>query len=83
MPHHRVRLTPRGRGWRAAVACGTVAALTNAGNSGVIPGLARSGVGDERIVGPLSRWKRRLGKEIREVDPKPEYPVVRSSPSRE
>jgi hypothetical protein len=44
----------------------------------VTPGLARSGVGDDRIAGPLSRGKRRLGKEIREVDPEPEYPVVRS-----
>jgi hypothetical protein len=52
--------------------------LTNAGNSGVIPGLTRSGVGDERIAVPLSRAKRRLGKEIREVDPKPEYPIVGS-----
>ena len=57
------------------MACGSFAVLTSVGNSGEIPGLTRSGVGDERIAGPLSRGKRRLGKEIREVDPKPEYPA--------
>jgi len=41
-------------------------------------GLTRSGKSDERIAGPLSRTKIRLGKEIREVDLKPEYPVVSS-----
>lgn len=57
--------------------------LTNAGNSGLNPGLTRSGVGDERIVRSTEPRKRRLGKEIREDDPEPEYPVVRSYPSRE
>jgi len=65
-------------GWRVVVACGSVVALHECGEPGAIPGLTRSGVGDERIAGPLSRAKRRLGKEIREVDPKPEYPVVDS-----
>ena len=47
--------------------------LSNAGNSGGNPGLTRSGMGDDRIVVPLS--PNRLGKEIREVDPEPEHPV--------
>ena len=54
------------------------AALTMTGNSGESPGLTRSGVGDDRVAGPLSLS--RLGKEIREVEPEPEDPV--SEPSR-
>jgi hypothetical protein len=43
----------------------------------VNPGLTRSGEGDERIVRSTEPRKRRLGKEIREADPKSEDPVVR------
>jgi len=60
------------------LAPGSICAAHECGEPGETPGLARSGVGDERIEGPLSRAKRRLGKEIREVEPKPEYPIVRS-----
>jgi len=35
-------------------------------------------VGDERIISSTEPRKRRLGKEIREVEPEPEDPVVRS-----
>jgi hypothetical protein len=52
-------------------------ALTARGNTGWNPGLARSGVGDERIVGSTGPRKRRPGKEIREDDPEPEDPAVR------
>jgi hypothetical protein len=65
-------------GERGMLAPGSMRATHERGEPGGTPGLARSGVGDERIVGPLSRAKRRLGKEIREDEPEPEYPVVRS-----
>ncbi len=57
---------------------GSICRAHERGEPGGTPGLARSGVGDERIAGPLSRAKRRLGKEIREDEPEPEYPAVRS-----
>jgi hypothetical protein len=59
------------------------AAAHERGEPGAIPGLARSGEGDERIVRSTEPRKRRLGKEIREADPESEDPVVAQSTSRE
>jgi hypothetical protein len=52
-----------------AAVWGNVASLTTHGEPGGIPGLTRSGVGDDRAVGPLSRSG--LGRKLERSIPSP------------